>query len=408
MKLADEDRRLLALLGLPTLALSLAITTASGLAPVLIERISGPAVTGLLLATEGVFALVVPLFVGKWSDRLQTPIGGRLPFLLAAAVVGAAALTVIPLAGSLAVLGAALLVLYLAYFVYFSPYWALFPDLVPDGMRGRSQGSMGVFRAVGLGAALVGGPFLLALWQPLPFVLAAGVLVGVTGVFALRIKSRLPGEERASSDQFRSSLAVSRGLVEERPGIAWIMVANALWESALSALRAFVVLFLTVGVGRSLESASGLLALVALTSLLAAPLAGTLADRFGDLRVLRLALWVYGLGLLLPFFTQSTPVLVALPVIAFAAVTVMTLPFSVLMGLLPEQDHGAAAGLFGFSRGIGLVLGPLSAGLAVTLLEPLLQDTNGYAAVFLVAAVAVLASIPALRRVAVETPASGS
>jgi maltose/moltooligosaccharide transporter len=173
-----------------------------------------------------------------------------------------------------------------------------------------------------------------------------------------------------------------------------VLAATALWEGAIGALRAFAVLFLTVGLGRSLELTSAVMALVAAAALVAAPLAGTLADRWGELRLLRIAVWAFGLGLLLPVLTTSPLLLAAVPAIAFAAVTVMTLPLSVLMGVLPGGHHGAAAGLFAMSRGVGLLLGPLLAGAAITLLDPLFPATDGYAAMFLVASLSVLASIP--------------
>lgn len=82
---------------------------------------------------------------------------------------------------------------YVAYFAYFAPYMALYPDLVPDRLRGRSQGSVGLWREAGLGLALVAGGLLLSLWRPLPFLMAAIVLLGLTALFTLRVRSRATG-----------------------------------------------------------------------------------------------------------------------------------------------------------------------------------------------------------------------
>jgi hypothetical protein len=40
---------------------------------------------------------------------------------------------------------------YLAYFTYFAPYQALYPDLVATGASGRAQGIQGVFSNAGFG-----------------------------------------------------------------------------------------------------------------------------------------------------------------------------------------------------------------------------------------------------------------
>lgn len=54
--------------------------------------------------------------------------------------------------------------------------------------------------------------------------------------------------------------------------------------------------------------------------------------------------------------------------------------------------------MFGFSRGVGTILGPFLAGIAVTVLKGPLASTHGYAAVFGVASVAVFVSIACLGR----------
>jgi len=53
-----------------------------------------------LIGLEGVMALWVPLVVGAWSDSLCTPLGGRLPFLVAATPLVVATLMLLGLARS--------------------------------------------------------------------------------------------------------------------------------------------------------------------------------------------------------------------------------------------------------------------------------------------------------------------
>ena len=82
--LEASEKRTLAILGLPTAALALAITVVTTYVPVAAsEFLDSSVVIGGLIAIEGVLALWLPLVVGSWSDRLRTSIGGRLPFLVA-------------------------------------------------------------------------------------------------------------------------------------------------------------------------------------------------------------------------------------------------------------------------------------------------------------------------------------
>jgi len=60
---------------------------------------------------------------------------------------------------------------------------------------------------------------------------------------------------------------------------------------------------------------------------------------------------------------------------------------------MADEPHGLAAGLYGVSQGAGIVLGPAVAGVAVEVLRPAFEGTAGYAAVFVVAAAAVLLSL---------------
>ena len=397
----EVTRRFLALLAVPSFGLALSITIVTTYLPVLLSKVSGPTATGVLIGFEGLLALVVPGLVGGLSDRTSTRFGRRLPFVLVGAPLMALALLVMPFFTNFVILAVALLIFYGGYFTYYAPYRAMYPDLVPEADRSRSQGSQNVARELGLGVALVGGGFLLGLWKGLPFAVAAGVLLAVTGAFAYRVRAHArdcepdPAAATPPEDVNRWR---SWALLREDADIRRLLTANALWELALGALKTFVVLFITVGLGRSSSLASAALAIVAVGVVLAALAAGPLAERFGHGRLLTAAAAVYAVGLAVPIVVHSLLFLVALLPLAFAAGIVMTLPYSLLMGLLPDADHGAGAGAFEASRGLGVVLGPILAGVAVETLKPVFSSTDGYAAMFLVASLAVLISVPLARR----------
>jgi MFS family permease len=367
----------------------------SGLLPVILEAEAGPLVAGSLVAMEGLFALALPPLVGPWSDRA----GVRLPFVAAAGALAAAALVLMAIGGPLGLFALWIALFQAGYFAYLTPYFALYPDLVGDDEAGRAQGAQGAWRAVGLGVAFVAGPALLALWRPAPFLLAAGVIAVVTPVFGAVVARRL--RDRRSTGGGASGqggLRAMRDVLRERPGVRWFVAANALWETALAALRAFAVLFVVRGLDKPETFASMVLAVVVVGAVVAAPLSGWLADRYGRRRVVGASALVYGLGALAPALSQSPAILPAVLLVALAAVSLMTLPYALLMGLLPEGDHGTGAALYAVSRGLGLLAGPLLAGLAITLLRPVLTGTDGYAGLFIVVAAAVLATLPLIGR----------
>ena len=94
--LRGREKRVLALLGLPTLTLALAITVITTYVPKLASRFTGSTtVIGLIVGAEGFVALFVPLIAGAWSDRIDTRVGRRLPFLIAATPPLVAALALV-------------------------------------------------------------------------------------------------------------------------------------------------------------------------------------------------------------------------------------------------------------------------------------------------------------------------
>lgn len=401
-RLTWPQRRLLGLLGFPAFGLAVAYTVVGTYLPLLLNDLSGPAVTGLLIGSEGLLALFIPLLIGSWSEATRSRLGRRLPFILAGSALMIPALVVMPVGDSLLPIALALTVFFVGYFVYYTPYYALYPDLVPLSARGRSQGVQGVFRSAGLLLALSGGGLLFAIGPALPFLVAVAALLVVTAGLLVGLRHRVRDERRAAST--RAALRAAWLEVRASSAVRAWMLANGLWEGAVAALKTFVVLYFTQGLGATLERTAGALALVGIGALIAAPVAGALADRLGHQRVMLVAAWAFAIGLLPGLLTTDELFVIAVVPVAFAAVVLVTLPFSLLMGLLPGVgQHGAAASLFGMSRGLGILLGPLLAGLAIQATRSLqfgaLEETNGYAAAFAVAAVLLLCSIPVLARI---------
>jgi MFS family permease len=380
----------LLLLGVPALALALAITSVSVLVPLTLERLdASPLVIGTVVAGEGLIALFLPLWIGPLSDRTRSSLGGRLPYVLLGCALCTPALVLLPFAASIPLIASLMLVFYVGYFTYYPAYRALYPELVPDARFGRSQGIQSLLREVGLVLALTLMPILFSVWPPLPYFGCAVVLVLGSALFVRRLRPHISlvprGELGAAPRRWPPTTALR------------LLVANALFELALSGLKSFVVLYVVVGTGRTPAAASGLMAIVAVVAVIAAPLAGWLADRFGALRVTRLALGVYALGMLLPSFTRSLWFLIpAMPLVGFGGTVVMTLPYTLLAQSSRDQSPGQIAGWYELSRGVGVIIGPIVTGAAIDVLHPVFPETQGYAAMWLVQSLALLASLPLL------------
>ena len=113
---------------------------------------------------------------------------------------------------------------------------------------------------------------------------------------------------------------------------------------------------------------------------------------------------IYGLGLLVPAFTDSIAILIPIMlIVGFGGGLVMTLPYALLQPLMPERRHGALTGFYSASRGVGVMLGPLLGGVAVSAASGVLAATHGYAAMWAVCGAAALGSLPLVKRVSRES-----
>ncbi len=399
-------RRLVWLLGLGAFGLAFSITTTSAYLPYLLHRYTqSGSLIGLVLGAEGIFALCLSPVIGPWSDTFETPMGRRRPFMLVALGPMGFCLLLMPFLPTLWVTALVVLAFFFAYYVYEPPYRGLYPDLLPESVYGRAQSAQHLLRGVALGGALVGGGILLKVWTAAPFVLAAFVTTGACGACVLFVQEEQGGRERV----FEGVHAyLSRGwrIVREEPDVRRFLIANAAWEGTFAAARTFVFLYITDGLGESKTVAWSVLGVVAGGYVVAALVAGPLGDRFGLARVIFVASFLYGGGLLAGglarqwhdwYYAAIFPVVVA-------GGTVMTLAWGLLFKLMPRQHRGAISGLATTTKGLGLLLGAPLAGAAIDLARPYLSATDGYGVLWPICGIPILAVIPLVARLSRAEP----
>ncbi|HYY34013.1 MAG TPA: MFS transporter [Gaiellaceae bacterium] len=388
-------------LGLGAFGLAWSITTvAAYLPPLLREFTDSSTLIGLVLASEGAFAFFLPLLVGPMSDATQIPFGRRRPYMV---------LALAPMAGSLALIAfmhgfggtaLALFAFFFAYYIYEPPYRGLYPDTLPDTYFGRAQGVQHLYRGLALGGALVGGGFLLGVWQPFPFVLAAGITLLSCGAVVVLVREAHVGPPEY--ERLRTFLAAPWRVVRRERNVRSFLVANTAWEATFAGMRTFVVLYIIDGLDQPLYVSSTVLAVVAAGYVCAAALATRWGDHWGLGNVILGASVVYGLGLLSAGFATAWHWWyygLVFPV-AMAGGTVMTLAWGLLFKVIPARDRGTISGLAVTTRGLGLLIGPLGAGAAIDITSPSLSATDGYAAMWPAVAIPVLAVIPLVKLLA--------
>ena len=102
----------------------------------------GETLTGAIMAGDNILALfLLPIF-GAFSDKVSTPIGKRMPFILVGTGLAFLFLMILPFADkgeNLILFIGALFFLLISMGLYRSPAVALMPDLTPKPLRSKAN-----------------------------------------------------------------------------------------------------------------------------------------------------------------------------------------------------------------------------------------------------------------------------
>ena len=279
------------ILGLGAFGLAFSLTTTSAYLPPLLEQFTDSrTLIAVILGSEGLFALTLPLVIGPWSDTFQTPMGRRRPFMLVALGPLGFCLALVAFMPSLWLMTLILLAFFFAYYVYEPPYRGLYPDLLPQSEYGRSQGTQHLLRGLAIGVGLIGGGFLFDVWHPAPFLITAVGTVAACGATVFFVHEPPGGDE----PRLRGRARVPRAQLahpQAEPEVRRFLVCNSAWEGTFAGARFFVVLYITKGLGESVAISTAVLATVAGGYVIAAAWAGRrrrpLRDRARDLLTAR-------------------------------------------------------------------------------------------------------------------------
>src|SRR4030065_880148 len=132
---------------------------------------------GFFMTLDNIAALLIQPPVGALSDRLRTPIGRRMPFILIGAPIGAIAFGLIPLAAVLPLFVACTTTLLLSVAFGRTPVVALMPDITPSQNRSQANGIINFMGGIGSIIAFLGGARLYEINPAYPFWLGSGLVI---------------------------------------------------------------------------------------------------------------------------------------------------------------------------------------------------------------------------------------
>ncbi len=389
--------RSMLVLTLPTLGFATGLSLVTTYLPLILERYTSSAtLIGFAIGGEGIFSALIPLFVGVVSDRIWTQRWGRRrPFMIFAAPFMAAALMLAPFQQGFIPIAVSTFVFFAAYHFYTSPYQSLLPDVTPSTSHGRVQGFQSFMRGSGMFLGMVVAGVLFHEWEPLPFILCSLLIMVFTYLTVKKVREPEPEERPEAQRQgiWDEVKQVWRSIGEHKE-IQRFMFAAFLWESTLAGLRPFIMLWFIYSLKVTSQTGALLLGLVGVTYMVAGLASGYLADRFGRSAIMRIGLWIYLGGCLFGvFITDVKWVFLFLPIFGLGGSIVLTLPYAILIRLMPKQHIGQFTGMFSMMRGLANIVAPLVAGAAIDIGGKILPAGRQYAVIWAVSALMIAVSL---------------
>lgn len=243
---------------------------------------------GWLAGTLALIPLVLPPFIGQWSDRL----GKRMPFMVWGTAINLVGLLVMMFAPGYWVYAAGYVLVQLGNSIASTPYTALIPDVVPAGQRGTASGIQGFFQ---LSSQIAGGLAAFALGgnREGQFMAIMVMLVLTTAITVYLIKE--PGIKRDTALSVNWRTYFQAAYYDFR----WVFLTRGLMESGRFAIQPFLLFYLrdvvkefqvgSVKIPSADLALAAILMLLSVTAAATAIISGRWSDRIGKKPVIYFA-----------------------------------------------------------------------------------------------------------------------
>ncbi len=365
-------------------------------------------ISGAIMAADNILALfLLPLF-GTLSDKVNTRIGRRMPFILCGTAMAVILMNILPyvangyyhnpslgmLIGFMVILG----LLLISMGTYRSPAVALMPDVTPKPLRSKANAIINLMGAVGgllyLGVAAVlysnsnidklfalgtfesaEGTVAVVNYSTL-FAVVSGLMVAAVAVLFVTTKEpKLAAENRAyeaahpEENLAQASADGNETLPKDvKRSLGFLLVSISLWFIGYNGVTTWFTTYVSRVMGEGLGGASTCLLVGTAGAIVSYIPIGSLASKIGRKKTIMGGVVLLATCFLLGFFitanaTAITPlmyVLFALVGLAWAAINVNSLPMVVEM--CKGSDVGKFTGYYYTFSMAAQVVTPIVAG----------------------------------------------
>jgi maltose/moltooligosaccharide transporter len=363
------------LLGFGFFGVSVIWATYNAFVPVFLQEKFGlePALIGFFMTLDNIAALFIQPPVGAWSDRLRTPIGRRMPFILIGAPIGAIVFGLIPLAAVLPLFVACTTTLLLSMAFWRTPVVALMPDITPSPQRSQANGIINLMGGIGSIIAFLGGAKLYEINPAYPFWL--GSILVILAALLVFLFVREPKVYEEGGEKAPSLIESLKTVVVDPDRSALrLLLAILFWFVAYNAVEAFFTLYAINHLQLTESDGTRLLGQLSLLFVLFALPAGFLGSRIGRRVTISIGIVIMTMCMLAMYSTPTatlTKVLTQLPVlgqvpivgivlmmagVAWACININSLPM--VVDMTTAKYLGTYTGLYYLFSTLAAIAGP--------------------------------------------------
>jgi len=403
------------LVGLAFLSISAFWQMYDSIVPLLLKTTFGmdESLAGVIMAMDNVLALfLLPIF-GGISDRTNTKLGRRTPFILAGTALAVILMNILPIldnsysaeaapfkfASFVIVLG----LLLISMGTYRSPAVALMPDVTPKPLRSKGNAIINLMGAVGgiiyLGVAAVMYPDSKTTglahinYQPLFLVVSLLMLVAIAVLFITIREPKLVAENRALEAAHPEwNLAKDDGSGNEvlpkpvKKSLGFLLASIALWFAGYNGVTTWFTTYISEVMGTGIGGASTCLLVGTAGAIVSYIPIGIVASKVGRKKMITFGTLLLTACFIAGFILTTTfksiniimYVVFLLVGLAWASINVNSLPMVVEM--CRGSDIGKFTGYYYTASMTAQVITPILAG---TLLSNVGYNTLfPYAAIF--------------------------
>ena len=367
----------------------------------LAKYIDSSSLIGAIMTFDNILAIFLIPLSSALSDRLDTPIGRRMPLIVTFLPVAAILFALIPFASlsSLWLLIAVVFIFNLSKQAVRGPVVALMPDMVPGDLRSEANGVINTMGGIATILGTVALARLMDVYIRIPgsdesvkdilafpvasiFVIVAVVLLFI---FVKEKNSRVPKENsKEEKEPILKSLKVV--LTEKNKSALFILISLLCWFISYQGVLPFVGLYSVEVLGTSSGTASLAAGMVGIAYAIFAIPSGKVAHRYGRKRTIRISLICLVIVTVLVFVHSyvtvswnSTARLLSFWALLFMFgifwVSVVTNSFPMLWQMSDYSTVGIYTGLYYFFSQAASIIAPPIAGGCI--------DLFGYPSLFL-------------------------